>query len=67
MTGYCLLIVGGKSTPAVRIVFKSTLPEALKAIKEIKAETEGRIDVLKMVNGDTKLVREDLNNEYSEE
>jgi hypothetical protein len=57
MNGYCLLIIG--KTPAYRIVFKPSLPEALKAISKVKAESEGRVEVLKMVDGDTRPVRED--------
>jgi hypothetical protein len=57
------LVINGKN-PAYRIVFKQSLPEALKAIHRVKAESEGRIEVLKMVDGDTKTEVED--NEYIE-
>jgi len=66
MTGYCVLVINGKN-PAYRIVFKSSLPEALKAIPSIKAESEGRIEVLKMVDGDTRSLREVEANEYIED
>ncbi len=63
MNGYCLLIVNGKN-PSYRIVFKQSLLEALVALPKVKAESEGRVEVLRMVNGDTKLEVED--NEYIE-
>jgi len=58
MTGYCILVINGKN-PSYRIVFKQSLSEALKAIPKVKAESEGRIEVLKIVDGDTKREVED--------
>lgn len=66
MNGYCVLVINGKN-PAYRIVFKSSLPEALKAVPKIKAESEGRIEILKMVDGDTRPIREVEDNEYIED
>lgn len=59
MTGYCILIINGKR-PTYRIVFKTSLPEALKAIPKVRSESEGQVEVLEIIDGDTK-PREDYN------
>lgn len=51
ITGYCLLILG--KSPAYRIIYKGTLSEALKALPKLRTESEGRIEMLRMWNGDT--------------
>jgi hypothetical protein len=66
MNGYCILVLNGKN-PTYRIVFKSSLPEALKAIKIVKAESEGRIEILKMIDGDTRPIKEVEDHEYVED
>lgn len=63
ITGYCLLVLG--KSPAYRIVFKGTLSEALKALPKLKVESEGRVEILRMLDGDTKVLHEEeLDNGY---
>ena len=63
ITGYCLLILG--KSPAYRIVFKGTLSETLKALPNLRAESEGKVEILRMWDGDTKIIcEEELNNGY---
>jgi len=59
ITGYCILIMG--KSPAYRIVYKGTLPEAMKAIPNLRAESEGRVELLRMIDGDTKVIKEEPN------
>lgn len=57
--GYCLLITG--VSPSYRIIFKSNLDEALKALHELKAKSSGKVEVLKMIDGDTQIIEEEDN------
>jgi len=57
ITGYCLLILG--KSPAYRIVYKATLSDALKSLPTLRAESEGRVEILRMIDGDTKPVRDE--------
>lgn len=65
MNGYLLLIIGKQ--PIYRIVFRPSLSEALEILPKLRKESEGRVEVLKIVNRDTKIpeTEEDNSNEYS--
>ena len=62
MTGYCLFIIG--KVPTYRIVFKQSLQEALKAVPKLREESGGRVEVLRMIDGDTKII--ESREEYDE-
>ena len=62
--GYCLLITSG--SPYYRIVFKIKLDDALKALCELKTKNNGKVEVLKMVDGDTQIIEEEENYVHTE-
>lgn len=62
ITGYCLLILG--KSPAYRIVYKASLSEALKSLPKLREESEGRVEILRMIDGDTKPIKEELEDGY---
>lgn len=62
ITGYCLLILG--KSPAYRIVYKASLAEALKSLPKLRGESDGRVEMLRMIDGDTKSTKEELEDGY---
>lgn len=55
--GYCILIFG--AMPKYRIIFKHSMNEISQAIPKLKEETRGRMEVFKMINGDTQPIEEE--------